>query len=136
MKFTILHDSNGRMRIHAAKRHMTLEEADILEYYLRSIPGVGKVSVYDRTCDAVIYYTCNRANLINRIAKFRFDLESAKALVPAKTGRALNREFENKLLAALAGRMVRRFLLPLNIRKYITIVRSFKYIVKGLKWLM
>ena len=136
MKFTILHDSNGRMRIHAAKRHMTLEEADILEYYLRSIPGVGKVSVYDRTCDAVIYYTCNRANLIDRIAKFRFDLESAKALVPAKTGRALNREFENKLLAALAGRMVRRFLLPLNIRKYITIVRSFKYILKGLKCLM
>ena len=136
MKFTILHDSNGRMRIHAAKRHMTLEEADILEYYLRSIPGVGKVSVYDRTCDAVIYYTCNRAKLIDRIAKFRFDLESAKALVPAKTGRALNREFENKLLAALAGRMVRRFLLPLNIRKYITIVRSFKYILKGLKCLM
>lgn len=136
MKFTILHDSNDRMRIHAAKRHMTLEEADILEYYLRSIPGVGKVSVYDRTCDAVIYYTCNRANLIDRIAKFRFDLDSAKALVPAKTGRALNREFENKLLAALAGRMVRLFLLPLNIRKYITIVRSFKYILKGLKCLM
>lgn len=136
MKFTILHDSNGRMRIHAAKRHMTLEEADILEYYLRSIPGAGKVSVYDRTCDAVIYYTCNRANLIDRIAKFRFDLDSAKALVPAKTGRALNREFENKLLAALAGRMVRLFLLPLNIRKYITIVRSFKYILKGLKCLM
>lgn len=136
MKFTILHDSNGRMRIHAAKRHMTLEEADILEYYLRSIPGVGKVSVYDRTCDAVIYYTCNRANLIGKIAKFRFDLDSAKALVPAKTGRALNREFENKLLAALAGRMVRLFLLPLNIRKYITIVRSFKYILKGLKCLM
>ena len=124
------------MRIHAAKRHMTLEEADILEYYLRSIPGVGKVSVYDRTCDAVIYYTCNRANLIGKIAKFRFDLESAKALVPAKTGHALNREFENKLLAALAGRMVGRFLLPLNIRKYITIVRSFKYILKGLKCLM
>lgn len=136
MKFTILHDSNGRMRIHAAKRHMTLEEADILEYYLRSIPGVGKVSVYDRTCDAVIYYTCNRAKLINQIARFRFDLESAKALVPAKTGRALNREFENKLLAALAGRMVRRFLLPLNILKYITIVRSFKYILKGLRCLM
>ena len=136
MKFTILHDSNGRMRIHAAKRHMTLEEADILEYYLRSIPGVGKVSVYDRTCDAVIYYTCNRAKLIDRIAKFRFDLDSAKALVPAKTGRALNREFENKLLAALAGRMVRRFLLPLNILKYITIVRSLKYILKGLKCLM
>ncbi len=136
MKFTILHDSNGRMRIHAAKRHMTLEEADILEYYLRSIPGVGKVSVYDRTCDAVIYYTCARAKLIDRIAKFRFDLDSAKALVPAKTGRALNREFENKLLAALVGRMVRRFLLPLNILKYITIVRSFKYILKGLKCLM
>ena len=136
MKFTILHDSNGRMRIHAAKRHMTLEEADILEYYLRSIPGVGKVSVYDRTCDAVIYYTCARAKLIDRIAKFRFDLDSAKALVPAKTGRALNREFENKLLAALVGRIVRRFLLPLNIRKYITIVRSFKYILKGLKCLM
>ena len=133
MKFTILHDSSGRMRIRAAKRRMSLEEADILEYYLRNIDGVGKVSVYDRTCDAVIYYTCNRAKLIDLLARFRFDNERAKALVPAKTGRALNREFENKLLAAIFGRLVRRFILPLNIQRYITILRSFKYILKGLK---
>ncbi len=132
MKFTILYDACGRMRIRAAKGRMSLEEADILEYYLRNITGVGKVNVYDRTCDAVIHYTCDRAKLIGLLAKFRFDSERAKALVPAKTGRALNREFENKLLAAVAGRFVRRLILPLSLQRCMTVFRAFRYIRKGL----
>ena len=39
---------------------MSLDEADILEYYMKAVPGVKHVKVYDRTCDAVINYTCSR----------------------------------------------------------------------------
>ena len=56
MKCKILHESAGRIRVHLNCRHMTLHQADVLEYYLRSVDGVREVSVFDRTQDAVIEY--------------------------------------------------------------------------------
>ena len=54
MKCTILHETRGRMRVRLCCRHMTLEQADVLEYYLRAVDGVQSVKVYDRTRDAVV----------------------------------------------------------------------------------
>ena len=56
MKCKILHESAGRLRIHAEQGRMTLRQADILEAYLRRVNGVTEVAVYDRTCDAVIHF--------------------------------------------------------------------------------
>ena len=47
MKCTILHESGGRIRVHLACRAMSLREADVLEYYLRAVPGVVDVKVFD-----------------------------------------------------------------------------------------
>ena len=54
MKCTILHESAGRLRVHMQCARMTLHQADVLEYYLRNVPGVTEVKVYDRTQDAVV----------------------------------------------------------------------------------
>ena len=43
MRCTILHESPGRLRVHMHCAHMTLHQADVLEYYLRSISGVTEV---------------------------------------------------------------------------------------------
>ena len=68
MKFKILHESAGRMRVHLNCRRMTLHQADVLEYYLRSVDGVSEVSVFDRTQDAVIVYRADRAALVHALA--------------------------------------------------------------------
>lgn len=135
MKCIILYDAAGRMRIHAALPHMSLSQADILEYYLRALDGVSAVSVYDRTCDAVITYTCARADLVRALAAFAFTEETA-ALVPAHTGRALNREFQNKLLLTVTRRYLRRWFLPQPIRMALTVFNAVRYIWKGLKCLL
>ena len=49
MKCTILHETRGRMRVRLCCRCMTLEQADVLEYYLRAVDGVQSATVYDRT---------------------------------------------------------------------------------------
>ena len=54
MKCKVLHESKGRLRVRMACGYMRLADADVLEYYLRNIPGVWEVKVYDRTCDAVV----------------------------------------------------------------------------------
>ena len=40
MKCRIKAETGRRMRIHAEVSRMSLQEADILEYYLRSVAGV------------------------------------------------------------------------------------------------
>ena len=57
MKCNILHESPNRLRVHLHCARMSLHEADLLEYYLRSVDGVTEVTVYDRTQDAVVRYT-------------------------------------------------------------------------------
>ena len=43
MKCQIQHESCGRLRVHLACTHMTLHEADVLEYYIKNTNGVEAV---------------------------------------------------------------------------------------------
>ena len=87
--------------------HMTLHQADVLEYYLRAVPGVKEVKVYDRTQDAVVHYTGPRRPVIAALAAFSFSGAESMDLVPEHTSRALNREFEDKLgMIPLDGKVV------------------------------
>ena len=82
MKCTILHESRGRIRVHLACRAMSLREADVLEYYLRAVPGVVDVKVFDRTQDAVVSYQDCRAAVVQALAAFSFQRAEAMELVP------------------------------------------------------
>ena len=91
MKCKILHESAGRMRVHLNCRRMTLHQADVLEYYLRNVPGVTEVKVYDRTQDAVVLYEAERGNIIRALAQFSFAKAEAMELVPEHiTGKLVN----------------------------------------------
>lgn len=104
MKWQILHQSRGRLRGHLCTPCMTLRQADIVEYYLRGIPGVTGVQVFDRTRDAVIRYeekAGRRDALVQALRAFTFATAEELATVPEHTARALNREFEDKLVACV-----------------------------------
>ena len=121
------------MRVHLACRRMSLREADILEYYLKNVPGVTAVKVFDRTQDAIITYHADRTALIRALAAFSFASEQAIALVPEHTSRQLNREYEDKLVFTVCRRAFSRLFLPYPITTAIALFRSVKYIKEGLK---
>ena len=132
MKCQILHESRGRLRVHLACTHMTLRQADVLEYYIKNTDGVEAVQVFDRTCDAVVTYRANRADILRALAVFSFQKAEAMDLVPAHTPRALNREFEDKLAMTVLCRAFSKLFLPLPVTTAISIFRSVKYIREGL----
>ena len=136
MKCKIIHESRGRLRVHLECARMSLDEADVLEYYMRSVDGVDEVKVYDRTRDAVICYRAERAAVINALAAFSFPAVEAMQLVPEHTTRELNREFEDKLAMAVLRRTASKLFLPVPVTTAIAIVRSLKYIHEGLKALL
>ncbi len=136
MKCQILHESRGRMRVHLVCAHMTLHQADVLEYYLKNIAGVLDVKVFDRTCDAVVSFQENRTAGLRAFAAFSFQKAEAMDLVPAHTPRALNREYEDKLAMTVLRRTFSKLFLPLPVRAVISAFRSVKYIREGLKALL
>ncbi len=133
MKCTILHESAGRLRVHMQCARMTLHQADVLEYYLRNVPGVTEVKVYDRTQDAVVLYSAQRGAVIAALAAFSFPKAETMDLVPEHTSRALNREFEDKLAMTVMRRSLSKLFLPVPITTALSILRSVKYIKEGLK---
>ena len=133
MKCNILHESAGRLRVHLHCGYMTLHQADVLEYYLRSISGVTEVKVYDRTQDAVVLYAGKRGDVIAALAVFSFPKAEAMELVPEHTSRALNREFEDKLVMTVVRRCISRLFLPFPVTSALAVIRSVKYIKEGLK---
>ena len=44
MKCRILHETSRRMRVHMISHRMTLEQADLLEYYLRNLTYITLLS--------------------------------------------------------------------------------------------
>lgn len=132
MKCNILHESPNRLRVHLHCARMSLHEADLLEYYLRSVDGVTEVTVYDRTQDAVVHYTGQRSAVIGALASFSFAKAEAMELVPEHTSRALNREFEDKLAMTVMRRIFSKLFLPAPITTAMALYRSVKYIREGL----
>ncbi len=131
MKCQILHESKGRMRVSTLQYRMTLEQADILEYYLKNQKGIKDVKVYDRTGDALIYFDTNREQVISYLSNFQY--EDNKDLVPERTGRELSREFEDKVIYHTLKRAVTRCFIPVPIRSAISLAKSWKFIVPGVK---
>ena len=133
MRCKILHQSAGRIRVHMLVSRMTLEQADVLEYYLRAEDGVTDVRVYDRTCDAVIYYAGERKDILSALSRFSFEDEGARALVPDHTSRALNRQYEDRLVGTVCGRAFSRLFIPAPVRAAIAACKAVGYLVKGLR---
>ena len=135
MKWKILHECKGRMRLHLNKPRMSLAEADQLQDYLVALPGVRTAAVYERTCDVVVVYIQDRAGLVNGLAAFRFDVE-ALAEVPANSPRAVNREYQEKLVNMTIFHFARKLFLPMPLRIAYTAVRSLPYLWRGLTCLL
>lgn len=139
MKYLIRHESAHTMRIHMGGYRMSMDQADILEYYLRNLDFVQKVKVYEETGDAIITYRRTkeyREQLMEALCAFSYQDPAAIALVPEETGRALNHEYQDKLALTIAGRYIRKLFLPLPVQIAWTTVRSVKFIWKGLTCLL
>ena len=135
MKFYIKHESRGRIRIHLAQKRMSSVQAETLLYYLQNQNQVSFAKVYDRTGDAVICYEGERAAVIRMIQLFHYEEVELPTGLLESSGRALNNEYQEKLISKVIYHFGRKWLLPAPIRAIYTTVVSVKYIWKGIKTL-
>ena len=136
MKFTIKHESRGRMSVHMEQYRMTYEQADTLLYVIHNHRNVTFVKVYDRTADAVIEYVGDREQIIELLRHFHYESANVPQTVIKTSGRELNNSYQEKLIGSVVWHYSKKLLLPWPIRTALTVGRSIKYIGIGLKCLL
>ena len=136
MKFYIKHETRGRLRIHLAQKRMSYEQADTLLYYLENLDGVASAKVYERTCDAVVNYQGSREAVICGIRAFHYQDVEAPQQVLQSSGRALNAEYQEKLISKVIYHFGRKLFLPYPLNAIYTTATSLKYIWKGIDTLL
>lgn len=141
MRCRILHELPGRLRVHMCQCHMTMDEANILEVYLKGIPDVIEVKVYERTADAVIRYRAasieqspERETIVRALAAFDYDRVSIS--VPEHTSRGLQHEYVDKMVTKILWRYVGKLFLPAPVRAVVTTVKAIPYLYRGLRCLL
>ena len=132
MKFRILHEIKGRLRIHISCSQMSCQAADILQYGLLCQPSIIRVKVYERSRDAVICYTGERGDVIKLLQKFSGKKISAPEHVWQNSGRRVNRYYQDKLVWKVMLRMAGKLFLPMPVRCTVVCCRSARFIWKGI----
>ncbi len=136
MKFFIKHETRGRIRIHLDQKRMSYEQADTLAYYLENLNGVVTAKVYERTCDAVVTYQGSRDEIIRGIRAFHYQDVEVPSQVLQNSGRALNSEYQEKLISKVIYHYGRKLFLPYPLNAIYTTATSLKYIWKGIDTLL
>ena len=133
MRFTIKHEIQGRMRIHVLMKKMTFEMADILAYYLDTQPYIVAVKVYERTCDVVIEYKGGRSEILHILGKFTYEAAEVPGQISQTSTREINSSYRDRLISKILMRCIKNTVIPVNVRKYITMAHSVRYVWNGMK---
>ena len=107
MKFQIKHECRGRIRVQMAQARMTMEQADLLEAWLQTLPAVERAAVHERTRCAVIEYRGSRRALLEALKGFSYQDKGLSELGQVHSSRALNRAYEEKLVGMVICKAVR-----------------------------
>lgn len=132
MKFKVLHNMRGRMRIHVMTNEMTDLQADKLEYDLAAQDMILTTKVYERTGDVVITYTGERQILLSYLQTYYYSRKVEEDEALARSGRAMNRKYWDKLVNRVVLRMGSKLFVPAPIRTGLVLVKSLSYIKKAL----
>lgn len=136
MKFKILHEIRGRLRVHILNRYSRLE-LDKLFCALNSERQIKRCKVYPATNDLMIEYFGSKEDAIKLLCQTEPDTSviPEHALTSVTAARELRQEYTGKLLRKIAGRYLRRFFIPRYIRIAILAVKAARYIWKALRCL-
>lgn len=132
MKFKVLHNMRGRMRIHVMTNEMTDLQADKLEYDLAAQDMILTAKVYERTSDVVITYAGERQLLLSYLQTYYYRRKVEEDETLARSGRAMNRKYWDKLVNRVVLRIGSKLFVPAPIRTGLVLVKSFSYIKKAL----
>lgn len=135
MRATIEHESRGRMRLRLRQKKMTLRQADLLEAWLKGRPWAREAVVHERTCCVILTYGGDREAVLSAIGSFTWAGAEETVTLPSHSTRALNREFQEKLVGKVLMKGVSTLFLPAPLRIARVVWHMIPFLSKGLRCL-
>lgn len=135
MRATIEHESRGRMRLRLRQKKMTLRQADLLEAWLKGQPWARDAVVHERTCCVILTYGGDRETVLSAIGSFTWAGAEETVTLPSHSTRALNREFQEKLVGKVLMKGVSTLFLPAPLRIARVVWHMIPFLSKGLRCL-
>ncbi|MDY3014638.1 MAG: heavy metal translocating P-type ATPase, partial [Evtepia sp.] len=132
MNATILHESRGRIRLRLGQKRMTLAQADLLEAWFQEKAWCRQVAVHERTCCVILYYTGARRSVLEELRRFSWQEAERTTALPAHSSRALNREFEEKLVGKVLSKAACTLFLPSPLRIARILWHMIPFVRRGL----
>lgn len=135
MRATIEHESRGRMRLRLRQKKMTLRQADLLEAWLKGQPWARDAVVHERTCCVILTYGGDRETVLSAIGSFTWAGAEETVTLPSHSTRALNREFQEKLVGKVLMKGVSTLFFPAPLRIARVVWHMIPFLSKGLRCL-
>lgn len=136
MRARVLNETPGRVHLNFEQGRISPEQADQIVYYFREGGLTDSVRVFERTGDVLLKYLPeNRDRLFDEVRAFSYELPELQGLEEDQA-RRLSVKYRDRLISKVAMRYIGRYLFPAPVGTVITIIRSWKYLKKGMKSLM
>ena len=135
MRATIEHESRGRMRLRLRQKKMTLRQADLLEAWLKGQPWARDAVVHERTCCVILTYGGDRETVLSAIGSFTWAGAEETVTLPSHSTRALNREFQEKLVGKVLMKGVSTLFFPTPLRIARIVWHMIPFLRRGLRCL-
>ncbi|MBQ3374458.1 MAG: heavy metal translocating P-type ATPase [Oscillospiraceae bacterium] len=136
MRFQILHESSGRVRLRADQPSMSMDQADLLEAWLRALPGVDQVTVHERICGVIITFRGEREILYRSLAAFSYEEAAEETHILSRNSRKINREYKEKLVTQVLWHYLKKLYLPMTVRRVFNTCRAIPRIGRAVKVLL
>lgn len=137
MKYYIISNLPGYLRLRANRFAISEEDSYGLTAVVQSMPDVDRVVVNYFTGSVLVYHhATDGRELAQRIANI--DMASLPLIPVHERDQSIKiaMDFKSALAGAVAGRLVRRFLLPMPLAAALTFYTAGPYVFRGLKNLL
>lgn len=130
MKYKIVHDMPGRIRIRCGAYVFSLEQSYSIEHVLRKSKYIKEVKTSHTTGSILIYYDKEyKEKILNLVSKLEI---SELPIVDNVDGtKEIEINFKSKLIKVIGKRIVYKLFLPVGVRNILTIFRASKFIKRG-----
>lgn len=135
MRYKIVHDMPGRIRVRAGSLAFDINESYGIEYVLGKCQFIESVKSCHTTGSILIQYTANKKDEVLKAIK-EIDVKKLPELKETSGTKEIDLEFKNTLFNLVENRLISKIFFPMWLRKIFTFYRATKFVKEGLGCLL
>ncbi len=131
MKYKVIHDMPGRIRVRAGNLAFNINQSYAIEHILGQYEFVQNVKSSHITGSILVQYDADKKNEILSAIN-EIDVKNLLEIKETAGTKEIDLEFKNTLITMVGIRVLRKLFLPIGLKKIFVLFRAVKFIKYGL----